>query len=129
LKRNNSLCVPKSKIKLSASNDSVSNDTPVKKSPRKYYNTAPARLKPEKGQKGFLKPKSSSLVAISNPNKNGSSINADTVASSHVIVPQDVIDSFQSAVDSLELSSVSSSQPPESIFEGSIKCHASKKLF
>lgn len=73
------------------------------KSHKKYFNTAPARLKPEKnGRKlvdlDILKPKSSSLCAAILTEKH----------ELQDIVPADVLSSFEAAVSVLENPSVSS---------------------
>lgn len=76
---------------LCSSNSDITDGGSEGKSQKKYFHTAPARLKPENGRlvADILKPKSSSCAAIQLTDDND-------------IVPQDVMNSFKAAVSSLE---------------------------
>lgn len=96
------LSTPQDRNFSSSNNDIIISGNEVK-SPRKYYNTAPARLKPEKVGKisgDLLRPKSCSCAAIP------LSSNASTFSE---IVSPEVMDSFTEAVRSLEQQSL----PPD----------------
>ncbi|CAL8129737.1 unnamed protein product [Orchesella dallaii] len=95
------LSTPKERNFSSSNNDIIISGNEVK-SPRKYYNTAPARLKPEKSGKicgDLLRPKSCSCATISMSSK----------TPFNDIVPPEVMDSFTEAVRSLEQQSL----PPD----------------
>jgi hypothetical protein len=81
---------------MCSSNSDITDGGLSIKCQKKYFHTAPARLKPEKSSKktvsDLLKPKSSSCAAIS--------LSDETYLND--IVPQEVITSFEAAVSSLE---------------------------
>jgi len=82
------------RVMCSSNSDITDNGLSIK-CQKKYFNTAPARLKPEKSKKSvsdLLKPKSSSCAAISQAEVNSLSD----------IVPHEVVTSFEAAVSSLE---------------------------
>ncbi|ODM91974.1 Protein phosphatase Slingshot [Orchesella cincta] len=95
------LSTPKERNFSSSNNDIIISGNEVK-SPRKYYNTAPARLKPEKSGKicgDLLRPKSCSCATIS----------MSSTTPFNDIVPPEVMDSFTEAVRNLEQQSL----PPD----------------
>lgn len=104
------LSTPKERNFSSSNNDIIVSGSEVK-SPRKYYNTAPARLKPEKGGKivgDLLRPKSCSCAAIP----------LNTPPTFNEILPPEVMDSFTEAVRSLEQPEQQQSLPPDCRLNG-----------
>lgn len=101
------LSTPKDRNFSSSNNDIIVSGSEVK-SPRKYYNTAPARLKPEKVGKisgDLLRPKSCSCAAIP--------LSSAVPPVFNDIVPPEVMDSFTAAVRSLEQQEQQQSLPPD----------------